>query len=385
MADFHSPAESGPQPVTTATTSGSTAPTHPPNIDASIGATHNKPSLPPNFKGIKFTRLKGPHDLPLNLRLRIQASKYISLDSQKNRSSDTIIPLGKTQILKLNTRRNELEAMEFVRANTSIPVPRVYEVYDFPSSSPSSSSKAKKDKQEVGDNIHLLMERLPNVPETWTSMTPEQVRSFGVQLADYLTQLRSLSPPQAPTSSSPLICSVTGGPVYDHRAGHTPFGPFPSISKFHAYLRLGCQPQEWTLDPIVTHIHSDSTSQRYSVKFTHADLNPSNICVSPTGQITGMIDWEFSGFYPEYWEYTKMYFAEGSPAYGRFFEAVHGEDKIAKYEDELKAERNIWRGISPWRYDEYYADHPEDRGGGEGTEGQKCSDGGVGNAAASSG
>ncbi|KAM7188081.1 hypothetical protein V8F33_010844 [Rhypophila sp. PSN 637] len=324
MAELDSPAESGPQPVTTATTTGRN----------------------------QVYSSKRSHELPLTIRLRIQTSKYISLNSQKNRSSDTIIPLGKTQILKLNTRRNEMEAMEFVRANTSIPVPRVYEVYEFPSSSPSSSSKAKNDKQEVEDNIHLLMERLSNAPETWTSMTPEQVRSFGVQLADYLTQLRSLSPPPSPKSTPSLICSVTGGPVYDHRAGHTPFGPFPSISKFHAYLRLGCQPQDRTLDPIVTHIHSDSTSQRYRVKFTQADLNPSNICVSPTGKITGMIDWE----------YTKMYFAEGSPAYGRFFEAVHEEDKIAKYEDELKAERNIWRGISPWRYDEYYADHPEERG-----------------------
>ena len=47
---------------------------------------------------------------------------------------------------------------------------------------------------------------------------------------------------------------------------------------------------------------------------THSDLRPENIIVSYTapditGQasigITGLIDWEVSGVYPEYWEYVK--------------------------------------------------------------------------------
>jgi len=41
--------------------------------------------------------------------------------------------------------------------------------------------------------------------------------------------------------------------------------------------------------------------------FTHCDLNPSNILIR-RDQIVGIIDWEFSGWYPPYWEYTSAWF-----------------------------------------------------------------------------
>lgn len=40
--------------------------------------------------------------------------------------------------------------------------------------------------------------------------------------------------------------------------------------------------------------------------FTHGDLNPFNILVS-RDKIVGLIDWEFSGWYPHYWEYTSAW------------------------------------------------------------------------------
>ncbi len=40
--------------------------------------------------------------------------------------------------------------------------------------------------------------------------------------------------------------------------------------------------------------------------FTHADLNPFNILVQGD-RIIGLIDWEFSGWYPHYWEYTSAW------------------------------------------------------------------------------
>jgi len=42
-------------------------------------------------------------------------------------------------------------------------------------------------------------------------------------------------------------------------------------------------------------------------KFTHGDLNPFNILVRE-GKVVGIIDWEFSGWYPRYWEYTSAWF-----------------------------------------------------------------------------
>lgn len=40
--------------------------------------------------------------------------------------------------------------------------------------------------------------------------------------------------------------------------------------------------------------------------FTHGDLNPFNIVVRGE-KVVGLIDWEFSGWYPHYWEYTSAW------------------------------------------------------------------------------
>ncbi|MCJ1479825.1 hypothetical protein MMC13_008511 [Lambiella insularis] len=40
--------------------------------------------------------------------------------------------------------------------------------------------------------------------------------------------------------------------------------------------------------------------------FTHGDVAPRNIMVDQSGHITGIIDWELAGWYPDYWEYINI-------------------------------------------------------------------------------
>lgn len=40
--------------------------------------------------------------------------------------------------------------------------------------------------------------------------------------------------------------------------------------------------------------------------FTHADISPRNIMVDGNFRITGIIDWEAAGWYPDYWEYANI-------------------------------------------------------------------------------
>ena len=40
--------------------------------------------------------------------------------------------------------------------------------------------------------------------------------------------------------------------------------------------------------------------------FTHGDLAPRNIIVDENFQITAVLDWESSGWFPDYWEYAQM-------------------------------------------------------------------------------
>ncbi|OBT87379.1 hypothetical protein VE02_04178 [Pseudogymnoascus sp. 03VT05] len=165
-------------------------------------------------------------------------------------------------------------------------------------------------------------------------MTPEQIKAFGQKLAGYLQQLRSLEPPE-----EGFIGSVSLGSSMDHRLGHNRFGPFHKVADFHDYLRLGGPLDTWDKDPVVVH----GRTEPYKVKFTHADLNPTNAQYHD-GKIQAIIDWEFCRL---------MYFAE-FPIYQPFFDAVVGEPGIEKYPEELRAERDIWRLVNPWRYDDDY-------------------------------
>jgi thiamine kinase-like enzyme len=41
------------------------------------------------------------------------------------------------------------------------------------------------------------------------------------------------------------------------------------------------------------------------VVFTHSDLRPRNIMVKDE-VVTGIVDWEFVGWYPEYWGFSRV-------------------------------------------------------------------------------
>lgn len=40
--------------------------------------------------------------------------------------------------------------------------------------------------------------------------------------------------------------------------------------------------------------------------FTHADAAPRNIVVNEKNTVTGILDWENAGWYPNYWEYAQI-------------------------------------------------------------------------------
>lgn len=62
-------------------------------------------------------------------------------------------------------------------------------------------------------------------------------------------------------------------------------------------------------NPIYFKLATANLSTNHEVVMTHSDLHPRNILIQHdfmhTLQITGLVDWELSGAYPEYWEYVK--------------------------------------------------------------------------------
>ncbi|KAL1850170.1 hypothetical protein Daus18300_013038 [Diaporthe australafricana] len=219
--------------------------------------------------------------------------------------------------------------MDLVRRRTTIPIPRILEIY------------------EVDERFHLVIEMASSgtgdFVRDYDQMTPEQVKKFGTELGGYLKQLRSLKCPREGT-----IGSVTHGAHHDSRLSNRAWGPSHGIADFHTYLRLGHPLTHWENEPDVMLVHS--RPERYSIKFTHADLRPNNI-MARDGHITAIIDWEFAGWYPEYWEYTKMHWTP-SPLWDKFYEAIEQEPAVVKYPDELAAEVAIWKLMHPYAYDD---------------------------------
>ncbi|KAJ5951478.1 uncharacterized protein N7479_009891 [Penicillium vulpinum] len=161
-------------------------------------------------------------------------------------------------------------------------------------------------------------------------LSQDQKKYIINQVAGYISQLRRLEPPQ-----EGIVASTTFDKAFDHRLGCWSFGPFKSHEGFHAYIRADVPPE--TFGPKVTECHS----RRYRTCFTHADLAPRNIMVD-NGKVSAIVDWQFGGWYPEYWEYTKAHYGpiDQPEWYNGLANALE-----KRYDDELEAERILWRKL----------------------------------------
>ncbi|KAG7102612.1 hypothetical protein HYQ44_018422 [Verticillium longisporum] len=190
--------------------------------------------------------------------------------------------------------RREVEAMTFVQRETSVPVPTVLEVYI--------------DDQYDEDKCWILMERLPGsqLGTAWPEMD-EDARSETIrQLRSYLEQIHHLRP-----AGAGVIGSVSGGAAFDHRLSnmHT-CGPFASVADFHDFL---VAPVKQSPRPGTFAKYRTRFPDTYEIRFAHADLSWENILVdASTGNITGILDWEMAGYWPEWWEYRKALFGSRS-------------------------------------------------------------------------
>jgi hypothetical protein len=59
------------------------------------------------------------------------------------------------------------------------------------------------------------------------------------------------------------------------------------------------------------------------------------------GKVSAIVDWQFSGWYPEYWGYTKAHY--GQIDRPEWYDGL--ENAMEKYDDELKAEQTLWRRL----------------------------------------
>lgn len=176
--------------------------------------------------------------------------------------------------------------MRFVRENTAIPVPEVFDAF----------------VEEASNHVCIVMEYMDGRPldGVWDSYSEAQKERVVAQLKKYMAELRRIH--------GTFIGSIDGTYCEDQFFSEDPtsYGPFDSEASFNDGLVRAFRARAlntWT-DVVVRFIQA---LPKQDIVFTHNDLAPRNILVKD-GNVVAIVDWEFSGFYPQYWEYVKALF-----------------------------------------------------------------------------
>lgn len=235
------------------------------------------------------------------------------------------------QVLKRRCHPPEVQAREYIHQHTSIPVPKAMSI----------------SREEGTQGEDVIMQRIKGEPlaVAWPKMTEASKQAVATELAGYIEQMQQLVPPKPG-----FVGSVLMGTGYDHRFGGDQFGPFDNIEAFYAYILRHNSLDGWKGESDVVQVYSNPNS--YTTKFTDGDLVPSNIIVKD-GKIAAIIDWETAGWFPEYWEYTKIHY-QWRPYREEYYQAI--DRVLMRYPVELRAEQAIWK-----RYDWYAYELPQDR------------------------
>ncbi|AEO63945.1 175c8d9f-837a-4ac4-a1c0-9063bd526075 [Thermothielavioides terrestris] len=183
-----------------------------------------------------------------------------------------------TKFRSLGFRRAEAEAMRFVSAHTSIPIPRVY---------------------DVGER-HLTMEFIEGetLATAWDKLSAEDRLLVTRQLRDYVGQLRTFKSPDG------LICSFDGGPAVDaRRLCHVEGGPFATEAAYNDFLVSDLLGKHASIrDMIRSQMRTD-----HEIVLSHGDLHDINIMVRPGAGVVAIVDWELAGYYPEYVDLVRLF------------------------------------------------------------------------------
>lgn len=175
----------------------------------------------------------------------------------------------------------EVPNIQFVESQTSIPVPTVIESWN------------------EDNHALILMKRIPGEPfsKAWPKLSTDEKERIAKQTAEYLLELRKLQ--------ADKIQALDGNPVYSNflfkdKIAQTPHGPLASDDELWADMERGLS----EAIPEAARIRLRRLMPPATpYTFTHGDLTDVNIMVE-NGKLSGIIDWELSGYLPVWWEYA---------------------------------------------------------------------------------
>ncbi|KAI8714720.1 APH domain-containing protein [Fusarium sp. LHS14.1] len=213
---------------------------------------------------------------------------------------NTVVKSGK------RIARGEADALR-VAARAGIPVPAVYDTHTTP------------DGQV---QIRMGYVQGKSLDTLWPEMSADQRTDIARQLRVIVDKMRSVVPPEK------LISACDGSEIRDTRVHFTYHSPPCHDEKaFNEFLLSGLYEDTPSL---VREALSRRLRTNHRIVFTHCDLATRNILVQD-GKIQGLVDWEDSGWYPEYWEYVKFFQRTADKDWKQYAEDIFPQ----LYHDEL--------------------------------------------------
>ena len=116
-----------------------------------------------------------------------------------------------------------------------------------------------------------------------------------------------------------FVQAIDGSGLIDNQVQRGIWGPYANHEDFHCRCLL---------IPRVQEALSKIYGKQYKTVFSHGDLGPHNI-LWKDGKII-MIDWERPGWFPEHWDYTRMYNVRGYfTCWWKMFEETSAKSRIS--------------------------------------------------------
>ncbi|KAF4221952.1 hypothetical protein CNMCM5878_007504 [Aspergillus fumigatiaffinis] len=184
-------------------------------------------------------------------------------------------------------QRPEAEAMRLVSKHTFVPVPEVISTHF---------------DDDYG-RIDMTVIPGTRLEKKWDTLDEKTKESICLRLWDMISKIRAISRP--PELEGLFQCladgSLSRGKMLEDL--QDPGRPLMNDSDlrsriYERYLHFGGSRYERELPDMLP--RSDCSV------FTHADIAPRNIMVDEENRVTGILDWEWAGWYPDYWEYAQI-------------------------------------------------------------------------------
>lgn len=118
-----------------------------------------------------------------------------------------------------------------------------------------------------------------------------------------IAQLRQI--PKPPELNHLFQCSADGSPSHDVLIKDLEDPPTPLLDDDALRARIFQRYHHFYGRRFTEELPNMLPRSNISV-FTHGDIAPQNIMVDEFNRITGIIDWESAGWYPDYWEYANI-------------------------------------------------------------------------------